>query len=76
MRLISTLIDLYSLIVLAAVVVSWAQLAPAHPLRATLDRLTEPVLGPIRRVLPPVGGLDLSPLVLLIALQLLGRLLF
>ena len=77
MRLIATLIDLYSLIVLAAVVVSWVQLAPTHPLRTTLDRLTEPLLGPIRRVLPPIGGgLDLSPLVLLIALQLLGRLLF
>jgi YggT family protein len=76
MRVIATLIDLYSLIVLAAVVVSWVQLAPTHPLRSTLDSLTEPVLAPIRRVLPPVGGLDLSPLVLLFALQLLGRVLF
>ena len=40
-----------------------------------LHRLTEPALGPIRRVLPQVGGLDFSPLVLLIALQFLRRLL-
>jgi len=37
--------------------------------------LTEPLLGPIRRVVPLVGGFDLSPMVLLVALQLLGRLL-
>jgi YggT family protein len=37
-------------------------------------RLTEPVLEPIRRVMPMIGGLDLSPMVLLFALQLLKRL--
>jgi YggT family protein len=40
-----------------------------------LYRLTEPALAPIRRALPPMGGLDLSPMVLLLALQLLKRLL-
>jgi YggT family protein len=39
-----------------------------------LSRLTEPALAPIRRVLPPIGGLDLSPMVLLLALQLLKQL--
>ena len=75
MRWIATLLDLYALIVFAAVFVSWMQLAPVHPLRAALDRVTEPVLAPIRRLIPPIGGFDLSPLVLLIALQLLGRIL-
>jgi YggT family protein len=37
----------------------------------TLHRLTEPALAPIRRVLPPMAGLDLSPMVLLIALRAL-----
>lgn len=36
-----------------------------------LYRLTEPVLAPIRRVLPPMGGLDLSPLVVIIGIQVL-----
>jgi YggT family protein len=36
-------------------------------------RLTEPVLAPIRQALPPMGGVDLSPMVLLLALQLLKR---
>jgi YggT family protein len=37
-----------------------------------LDRLTEPLLRPIRRVLPDLGGIDISPIVLLIGLQFLG----
>jgi YggT family protein len=40
-----------------------------------LYRITEPVLGPVRRVLPPMGGLDLSPLVVIIGIQILTGLL-
>jgi YggT family protein len=74
--LLIQLIDLYSLIVLAAVILSWVQLDPRHPVVAFLRQLTEPALGPIRRVLPPMGGLDLSPMVLLIGLQMLKGLLY
>jgi YggT family protein len=73
MRLIAELIDLYSLVVLAAVIMSWLQVDRRNPLAKGLERLTEPVLAPIRRMLPPMGGLDLSPMVLLIALQFLKR---
>jgi YggT family protein len=75
MRLIATLVDLYSLIVLGAVIVSWLPIDRRNGLVVTLHRVTEPALAPIRRVLPPMGGLDLSPMVLLIALQVLRRLL-
>ena len=71
MRLVVTLIDLYSLVVLAAVVMSWVRMDRRHPLAKIVDSLTEPVLAPIRRALPLVGGLDFSPLVLLIALRVL-----
>jgi YggT family protein len=75
MRLIAALIDLYSFIVLGAVIVSWLPLDRRNGLVDTLHRLTEPALAPIRRVLPPIGGLDLSPMVLLLALQVLRGLL-
>ena len=75
MRLIATLIDLYSLVVLVAVIMSWLPVDRRSLLVTTVDRLTEPVLAPIRAVLPPMGGLDLSPMVLLIGLQILRRLL-
>jgi YggT family protein len=75
MRLIATLIDLYSLVLLVTVIMSWLPVDRRNPLTTLLDGLTEPVLAPIRRALPPIGGLDLSPMVLLIALQFLKRLL-
>lgn len=74
MALIASLIDLYSLIIIAAVILSWVRLDPRHPLAAVVYGLMEPVLAPIRRALPPMGGLDLSPMVVLIALQVLKSL--
>jgi YggT family protein len=74
MPLIVNLIDLYALVVLAAVVLSWVRPDPDNPFVRVIESLTEPVLAPIRQAIPPLGGLDLSPLVLLIALQLLKRL--
>ena len=71
MRLVATLIDLYSIIVLAAVVMSWVQAARRHPLVQWVYSMTEPVLAPLRRVLPPLGGLDLSPMVLLVVLRVI-----
>lgn len=74
--LLIQIIDLYSLIVLAAVIISWVHLDPRHPLVAFLHALTEPALAPIRRVLPAMGGIDFSPMVLLIGLQLLKGLFY
>lgn len=71
MRLVAMLIDLYSLVVLAAIVMSWVRVDPRRPLARIVYGLTEPVLTPIRRVLPPMGGLDFSPIVLLFALRVL-----
>jgi YggT family protein len=75
MRLIPALIDLYSLVVLGAVILSWLPASRTHPLALIVYRLTEPALAPIRRALPPMGGLDLSPMVLLIGLRFLKRIL-
>jgi len=72
--MVPALIDLYSIVVLAAVVMSWIHVDHRHPVAAIVYRLTEPVLAPLRRALPPVAGLDFSPMVLLIALRVLRRL--
>jgi YggT family protein len=70
------IIDLYSLIVFVAVVMSWMQLTPSNPIAQVVHALTEPVLGPLRRALPSMGGLDFSPMVLLVGLQMLRGFLF
>ena len=74
--LLARLIDFYSLIVIVAVIVSWMQLPRHNPIVQLAQTLTEPVLAPIRKMLPPMGGLDLSPMVLLIGLQLIKGMLF
>jgi YggT family protein len=75
MPFLANLIDLYSLVVLVAVILSWVPLDRRNPLVTITHALTEPVLAPIRNVLPPMAGLDLSPMILLFALQLLKNLL-
>ena len=56
-------------------VVSWIDVPRDNQAIRLLHRATEPVLVPVRRALPETGGIDLSPLVVLIGLQLLGWLL-
>jgi|GraSoiStandDraft_23_1057293.scaffolds.fasta_scaffold106358_4 YggT family protein len=75
MFIIFGLIDVYSLVVLAAVVISWIPDWRDTSVAHWLGKVTEPLLGPIRRVVPLVGGFDLSPMVLLVALHFLKRLL-
>ncbi|TAK11522.1 MAG: YggT family protein [Anaerolineae bacterium] len=50
-------------------------MAPFHPVRQTMDRIVEPLLAPVRRFMPQTGMIDLSPLVFILGVQLLGSLL-
>jgi len=68
-------LDAYSLVVLVSVIVSWLNLAEDNPIARVTRTLTEPVLAPIRRLLPSTGGIDLSPMVLLLGIRLLERVL-
>jgi len=82
--LISTVIQLYIYVLIAAAVLSWliafnvvnTRNQAVAIIAETLWRLTEPVLAPIRRFLPNFGGLDLSPVVLILLLYFLRMLLF
>jgi YggT family protein len=67
--LLLTVLQLYFFAVLAYAVLSWFADARYNAGAQILTRIVEPVLAPIRRVLPLLGGLDLSALVLLVALQ-------
>jgi YggT family protein len=78
-RLIMLLLDIYTWIIIAAALISWVNLSPYHPVVRTLRRLTEPVLAPIRRLLPPwkTWGLDFSPMIVIALIQwVVPRLLF
>ena len=71
-ELITVAFTVLWLLVLAHVVVSWV-LSPYHEIRRFLDRIVQPLLYPIRKFVPPVGGIDFSPMVLLIGLDLVRR---
>ncbi len=60
---------LITLAVLTDIIVSFL-LSPFHPVRRFLDSIVDPMLQPIRGVLPSVGGFDFSPMVLIIVIQL------
>ncbi|HVZ36692.1 MAG TPA: YggT family protein [Polyangiaceae bacterium] len=75
MFLISLLCDVYSFVLFVAVILSWLRLPEDNQIVVLIHRWTEPVLEPIRRILPPLGGLDFSPFIALIGLRLIERLL-
>ena len=61
--------------ILIQVIMSWINPGSYNPLLSVLHSLNEPLLGPARRIVPPIGGLDLSPIVVMVALQLAAILL-
>jgi YggT family protein len=64
------LIDLYTVVVFIAVLISWLGLPPFNPVVRFTRMATEPLLVPIRKLVPSVGGLDFSPMILLILLRI------
>jgi YggT family protein len=73
--LLSQLLFLYVLCIFARIILSYFPLTPGGPMAAVfsvLYRITEPVLGPARRFIPPIGPIDVSPIVVLFALQIIG----
>ena len=73
--LASLTINIFLIAVFARVILSWVRPDPYHPVAGLLDSLTAPLLRPAQRLMPPVGGLDLSPVVVMIGLVLVEMLL-
>ena len=72
--LINTLEWILILLVFISVILSYV-MDPYHPVRRGVDRIVEPMLSPIRRIVPLAGMLDFSPLILIILIQLISSLL-
>jgi YggT family protein len=71
---IGFLANFLTILILLSVILSWF-MSPYHPLRAAIDRIVDPMLNPIRRVVPPAGMFDFSPLILMILIEFLARIL-
>jgi YggT family protein len=66
---IQALFQILTLLVLASAVLSFF-MSPSHPVRVFVDRLVDPMLMPIRRIVPPVQSMDFSPVILIILLNI------
>ncbi len=82
--LVDTVLGLYIIVVIAAVVASWLIAfgvlnTSNHLVRQIvqmLDALTDPLFRQVRKVIPPIGGLDLSPIIVLLGIQFLRMMVF
>ena len=68
---LARLVNIYSLVLVVTFILPLMGVSQSHPVVGFCSRLTEPVLAPIRSLIPPAGMLDFSPMVLLVGLQLL-----
>mgnify|MGYP000988670746 CR=1 FL=1 len=69
-NIVDIVVKIISLLVIVYVVLSYF-MSPFHPIRQTVNRIIEPMLNPIRRILPSMQGIDFSPFVLILAVQLI-----
>lgn len=72
--LISLTFDIFIVALFIQAILSWINPDPYHPVNSLLRNLTFPILSPIQKHVPPIGGIDLSTLIALIALMFIKRL--
>ncbi len=66
---IGQIIGLYKLVLIVRIALSWIPHNPHNPIISFLYKITEPVLEPVRRVIPSIGGIDISPIIVFIGLS-------
>lgn len=70
--LLFSLFNVYTWVIILRAMISWFNLPPGNPLVEVLVKLTEPVLAPLRALVPPekLGGMDISPILAIVAIQI------
>ena len=73
-QLIGLMANLLTILIFIWVILSWV-MPPYNPVREALDRIVEPLLAPIRRIIPMAGMMDFSPMILMILIEIIARVL-
>ena len=74
--LLAQAVEIYTFVLLARILMTWIpNLDPYNPIVRFLRQITDPVLEPARQVIPPIGMIDISPIVVFFALQILASIL-
>ncbi len=68
---IALILEIYFYGLLAVIIISWVAPHSTHPAITLLQQLLEPVMAPFRKIIPPMGGIDLSPIFLILAINLI-----
>jgi YggT family protein len=71
---INILVEVLTLAIFLRAIISWFRLSPNNPLQVILVQVTEPILAPLRRVVPSLGLFDITPWIAMILVQFLGQL--
>lgn len=72
-QVIGAVLFIYTIVIIASVVVSWLRLDPWHPVVRVLHQLTAPVYRPVRRFMPRTGHIDLTPLAVLLLIMFIQQ---
>jgi YggT family protein len=75
LQIIDLIFTFLYLAILARILLSWVRVDPYHPAAMFLFRITEPILAPFRNIIPPIGMLDISPIVAIIVLGVVQQVL-
>jgi YggT family protein len=71
-QLIGLMANLLTILIFVWVILSWI-MPPYNPVREALNRIVEPMLAPIRRIIPMAGMIDFSPMILMILIEIIAR---
>jgi YggT family protein len=71
LAVLGLVVEIYFFAVLAMIILSWVAPGSNHPAIYLLHQITEPVMAPLRKALPPMGGLDFSPILLFILINVI-----
>ncbi len=69
--ILDMVLRIYFWIIIIRAIISWVNPDPYNPIVRFLYQITEPVLRPIRRIIPPMGGIDISPLIVILVIYFL-----
>ena len=72
---VSLLLQVLTFAIFARAILSWISLSPTNPITVILNQITDPILAPLRRVVPRLGMIDITPLVAIVILQVLAEVL-
>ena len=75
LSILAAIIQLLGLAVFFRAILSWFVRDPYNPIVRALDTITEPILQPLRQIVPRMGMMDITPLVAIIVLSIIGRML-